>query len=84
MRVRIIDSKALKQISPHLLAAYAISLGWSKDRTYRRYSHVYVHEGCDEIIIPDSPHLADYARVVSQLIDIFSKYSGADQLAVYR
>ena len=84
MLVQIIDSKALKRISPQLLAAYAVSVGWSKDRTYRSRSHIYIHEGGDEIIIPDTPHLADYASVVSQLINIFSEYAGSDQLAVYR
>lgn len=84
MRVRIIDSKALEAISPSLLSAYASSSGWENVGTYRDCSDVYAREGGDEIIVPRTQEIADYARVVSQLIDIFADHAESDQLAIYR
>ena len=84
MKVRIQDKKALQAVSPVALAAYARTAGWTKVDTYREHSDVFMGEGLPEIILPRSAHLADYARVVSMVIEIFAKVADVDELALYQ
>ncbi len=84
MRVDIRDNDALQAISPDALAAYAKAAGWAKVESYGEYSDVYAAEGLPEIILPRTSLLGDYASVVAQLIEIFTKVAERDELALYR
>lgn len=85
MKVDIRDRDALRAISPDALSAYARAAGWSKtNERYGDYSDVYAAEGLPEIILPRTQLLGDYASVVAQLIEIFTKVTERDELALYR
>ncbi len=84
MRGTIEDTGMLNAIQPAALTAYAQSMGWNLSKPYRTNSDVYTAENRPEIILPRTQNLVDYARVMSQLIDIFASEADLDQLSVYR
>ena len=84
MKVNIQDKKALLEVSPAALSAYARTFGWTKVDTYGEHSDVFTGEELPEIILPRTAHLGDYARVVSMVIEIFAKVADVDELAIYR
>ena len=83
MKTQILDSDALRAISPSAIAAYARGEGWEKTEPYGAHADVYVARGRPEIIVPRSDRFADYAAVVSRLIGIFSEQIDLDEIAVY-
>ena len=85
MRASIRDKKALSEVSPGALSAYARTLGWSKtDDIYGDHSDVYTAAELPEIILPRHQRLGDYASVVWRLIEIFARVAETDELALYR
>lgn len=84
MRVDIRDTKALLEVSPGALSAYARDSGWAKAEEYGDHSDVYASEGLPEVILPRHQRLGDYASVVRQLIGIFAQVADTDELALYR
>lgn len=84
MKVDIKDHEALNAVTPSALAAYARFMGWSKTDTYGDFSDVYATEDRPEIILPRTTIIADYARVVERLINIFARVGEVDQLSLYR
>ena len=84
MKVHILDSDALKAVSPGALTSYVRNLGWKKNEPYGEYGDIYVGEDKPEIILPRTERLGDYASVVSRLIGIFSEIADSDELSVYR
>lgn len=84
MKVSIQDKKALLEVSPAALSAYARVAGWTKVDTYGEHSDVFMAEGLPEIILPRTAHLGDYARVVSMIIEIFAEVADVDELTLYR
>ena len=84
MRASIRDAKALIEVSPGALAAYARTSGWKKADIYGDHSDVYTSAELPEIILPRHQHLGDYASVVSRLIEIFARVAETDELSLYR
>lgn len=84
MRATILDTEALKAVSPAALSAYARAEGWIKDEPYGDHSDVYVAHGRPEIILPRTQRLGDYASVVSRLVEIFADAAETDELSMYR
>ena len=84
MRVNIRDRDALQAVSPAALSAYARTAGWTKIESYGEHSDVYAAERMPEVILPRTQRLGDYARIVSQLIEIFAKIAERDELSLYR
>ena len=84
MKVDIRDTDALASVSPAELSAYARTEGWVFAETYGDHSDVYTRDGHPEIIVPRTQRLGDYARVVSQLIDIFTAAAEVDQISLFR
>ncbi|AFK56872.1 hypothetical protein [Tistrella mobilis] len=84
MKVQILDTEALRAISPQALAAYVRSEGWSRAAAYGLHGDVYTAPGRPDIILPRSEHLADYAGHMTRLIRIFSEMTGYDDLTTYR
>jgi hypothetical protein len=84
MKAHILDAEALGAISPAALSAFARSESWSKVEGYGAHADVYAGADRPEIVVPRTDMVADYASVVSRLIEIFASSSGRDQLAVYR
>ncbi len=84
MKVDIKDNEALCAVSPSALAAYARAAGWSKSDSFGDNSDVYAGNQIPEIILPRTSVIADYARVVGRLIEIFSNVAQIDELALYR
>jgi len=85
MKARIIDASTLKAVSPQALSAYARAEGWTSIEPYGDHSQVFL--GSDqktEAIIPGTSTIADYASIVSDLLSIFAKAEGRDELQVYR
>ena len=84
MKASIQDRDALLAVSPAALSAYARAEGWSKAESFGAYSDIYAAAGLPEIILPRTENLADYASVVSTLIEIFARVAGVDELTLYR
>lgn len=84
MKAQILDADALRAISPSALAAFARREGWSKCEAYGGHADVYGGADRQEIILPRTDRLADYASVVSQLIGIFAETINRDEFATYR
>ena len=84
MRVSIRDKDPLIEISPAALSAYARAAGWRRTDSYGNSSDVYVSDHWPEIILPRTQRLGDYAKVVSQLIEIFADAADTDDLSLYR
>lgn len=84
MIANILDRKALSEISPGALSAYARTSGWTKTGTYGDHSDVYTAKRLPEILLPRHESLGDYASVVSRLLEIFAKAAELDELALYR
>ena len=84
MDVRIQDNEAFAAVSPTALAAYALAAGWVRTESYGAHADVYQAEGQPEIILPRTQRVADYALVVSRLVDIFAAAAETDELALYR
>lgn len=84
MKAHISDAEALCAISPAAIAAFARSEGWFKVETYGAHGDVYAGAGRPEIIVPRTNLIADYAAVVSRLIEIFAGSSGRGPCTVYR
>ncbi len=84
MEIDIRDKDALLAVSPAALSAYARAAGWSRRETYRDRSHVYRGGDLPDIILPNTKELADYASVVSGLIETFAESAEQDRMTVYR
>lgn len=83
-QARILDAKALREIAPMALRAYAEAQGWQKIESFGEHSDVYALENAGEAIIPGTASIADYAHAVSQVIGKFAKVEERDELQVYR
>lgn len=83
-QVRIWDADAMREIAPAALRAYALAQGWKRVESFGDHSDVYIFEGAGEAILPGSASLADYARVVSDVIALFARTENRDELQVYR
>ena len=84
MRGSIRDRDALLAVSPAALAAWARGAGWRRQEPYRAHSDIYLSESQEEIIVPRTERLGDYASVVATLIQIFAEATGQDESSVYR
>jgi hypothetical protein len=86
MKVRILDKQAVEAITPSALRAYVVGEGWQKAEPFGRYSEVYIRESperTDEVIIPFTEQIADYAAAVGSAITQIARTEGRDELAVY-
>ena len=84
MKATILDSDALRAVSPAALAAYVRGEGWRKSEAYGAYADVYQAAGKAEIVVPRTDRLGDYSTVVSKLISIFAEATDRDELSTYR
>jgi hypothetical protein len=84
MKAAILDTIALRAISPTALAGYARGQGWAKVEPYGAHADVYTAADKPEIILPRSDRLGDYPNVVAKLIAFFSDATKQDELATYR
>ena len=78
------DVMSLRAITPVALSAYARSEGWDTAGTYRQHSDVYAGDGKPEIIVPRTDVIDDYAMVVQDLISIFARVLGRDEVSIFR
>ena len=84
MKVRILDTRSLSEISPAALAGYARSAGWKKTESFGKHADVYVGENRPELILPRTDQLSDYVAVLSRLIGILAESAGKDEVSIYR
>ena len=84
MKVQILDTDALLAVSPAALATFARIEGWNRTDTYGEHADVYAGHDLPEIVLPRNDQLADYASVVSRLIDEFARVAERDALSTYR
>lgn len=84
MKVRILDSRALSEISPAALAGYARSAGWKKSGPFGKHADVYVGSNRPELTLPRTDQLSDYASSISRLIGILGEFSNKDEISIYR
>ncbi len=82
-RARIVDTEALREITPLALRAYAEAQGWRRVELFGDHSTVYSHDATPEAIIPATAVIADYAQVVSEIIALFARAEERDELQVY-
>ena len=78
------DYRALTEVSPGALSAYIRSLEWEKVEEYGDYSDVYVGQGLPEIVVPRTKEIGDYAIVMAQLLDVFSRVEDLPTESVLR
>lgn len=86
MKVRILDKQAVEAITPSALRAYIVGEGWQKVERFGQYSEVYTRQSAertDEMIIPFTDQIADYAEAVGSVISQIARTEGRDELAVY-
>jgi hypothetical protein len=86
MKAHIVDAGALRAVSPQALSGYAKAEGWlPSGERYGEHSHIYVRtDDKSEAIIPGTAAIGDYLNVVAELIVLFSRVEGRDELQVYR
>ncbi|MFD1944738.1 hypothetical protein [Paradevosia shaoguanensis] len=85
MKARITDAEALRAVSPAAVAAYLISEGWANLEAYGEHSVVYANKPlADELVVPVTEALGDYASVIGELIWRIARHEGRDELQVYR
>lgn len=87
MKARILDSEALRSVSPSALRGYATFEGWRPTEAFGDTSEIYHRqfgERSVEIIVPVTEQIGDYATVVSQLIGIFAREAERDELSIFR
>ena len=84
MRAKIRDADALRAVSPTALSAWARASGWRPVERFGDHSYVYAGPEKPEIILPRTQQLADYASVVSRLIEIFAAVAERNEISLYR
>jgi hypothetical protein len=87
MKARILDEEALEAVTPAALRAYAVGEGWHRVETYGETSEIYarrVNGDVQELLIPFTSEIADYASAVERLITFISRFENRDQLTIYR
>ena len=82
--LRLSDGLSWRVITPVALSAYARSEGWTTIGTYRQHSDIYAGDGKPEIIVPRSDVIDDYAMIVEDLVAVFARVLGRDEISVYR
>ena len=83
MTALLLQESSFREISPAALASYVRTLNWMQEQPYRDFSDVYMGEGLPEIIVPRTQRIDDYGFVVGRLIEVFSRVTDMDPLAVY-
>jgi hypothetical protein len=86
MKVRILDKPSLEAISPSALRAYLVYEGWRQLESFGDFSEVYTRSGneqSNELVVPVSTVIADYASAVAQLLHFLSSFENRDQLSIY-
>ena len=78
------DKAELTAVSPKALSAYAGASGWERTDKYGDSSYIYTAPNLPEVILPESQNLADYARVVLQLIRVFAEVAEKSEHSVYK
>jgi hypothetical protein len=81
-QARILDADALRQITPTALHAYAVAQGWKKAEVFGEHSDVFKLDQ-HEMILPGNQQLADYVSVVSNVLELFARVEGRDELKVF-
>jgi hypothetical protein len=84
MKAHILDPLALRAITPTALVGYIRAEGWHRIDSYGAHSDVFALENVGELVIPGTDALADYADVVSSILERLSFFEGRDELQVYR
>ncbi len=84
MKVQIRDAEALRAVTPNALSAWARAFGWQPVERFGNHSDVYAGPNKPEIILPRTQQLADYASVVSRLVQIFAVDAERSELSLYR
>jgi hypothetical protein len=86
MKARILDKPALEAISPTALRAYLVYEGWKRLERFGEFSEVYTRSGNEpnnELIVPVSTVIADYASAVGQALQFLASFENRDELAIY-
>jgi hypothetical protein len=86
MKVRILDKAALEAISPTALRAYLVHEGWKQFEPFGEFSEVYTRSGLEpnnELVVPASTAIADYASAVGQALHFLASFENRDELAIY-
>ena len=68
----------LADVEPQALAEYAVAHGWSKTDSLGEFADLYESETQPNIIVPNTPSVADYELILRQLIEAFSHAEGVD------
>lgn len=64
---------ACLEIPPAELRDFAIANGWEPLEPYGAHGIVYTHPTRQEIVIPTHANIADYPRVVFNLVQVFAQ-----------
>jgi hypothetical protein len=84
MKARILDQSALRAINPTALRAYLVYEGWVRVEPYGQFSEVYARpKSSEELIIPASTEIADYAAAIATALRFIAEYEDRDELALY-
>ena len=69
----------LAEVEPQALAKYAVAHGWSKTDSLGEYADLYESETHPNLVVPNTPSVADYELILGQIIDAFSRAKGVDR-----
>jgi hypothetical protein len=86
MKARILDQIALEAITPTAMRAYLVYEGWKRIESFGEFGEVYGRSGDatnNEVIVPVSTAIADYASAVAQALRFIATYEDRDELAIY-
>jgi hypothetical protein len=86
VKARLLDKVALSAISPTALRAYVVYEGWQRLESFGHFSEVYVRSDNgrkNELVIPASTEIADYASAIGDAIRFISKFEDRDEIAIY-
>ena len=79
-----IEHEQFRNIPPASLIAFATRAGWTKVKPYRNLADLYQATERSDLLIPRDAQIADYPRVVSELIRIFASDAEVDEFEIYR
>ena len=85
MNPRVSEGGVLSKVTPHALRVYVEAHGWRKVESYGDIGDVYAYgRESPEIVVPMSPHFADYSLRLGQMVTILAHTEEREREAVLR
>lgn len=83
MKAHIYDVESLRAIPPAAVVAYIRFQGWHATEQFGDHSDVYIRNSGNEIILPRTQYIDDYAAVMSTTIERLAIIENRDEIQIY-